>query len=98
MKFKKLKEKMDKEMTPAIRVVGEETKKFKSLDEIPEDYDEFQVEELSKDMIIILTEKKPKKPKKDKKSYMDGSDISEGILKVEEAINRLKEADNDEEG
>lgn len=97
MKFKKLKEKMDVEFSPAlaIRVVGEETKKFDTLKEIPDDYDEYQVEEISKDMTIILTEKKPKKKKKNKNDYMDGSEISEGIMKVEEAINRMKESDEE---
>jgi len=92
MKFKKLKEKMNDQTAPSIRVVGESSKKYDSMSKVPEEYDDYKVEEIEKDMTIILSEKKGKKKKK-KSSESDENDISKGIAEVESEVSKMKEED-----
>lgn len=101
MKFRKLKQVMDKGMSSVICVEGKETKKFESFNDIPDDYDNCRVVEVNDendtaDITIVLEGKAVKKKSKDKTVNLDDSDISDGIRKVDDAIKRMEESSEDD--
>lgn len=100
MKFKKLKQVMDKGMKPIICVEGKESKNFESFKDIPEEYDNCRVVEVNDendtaDITIVLEGKLSKKKSKDKTTNLDDSDISDGIRKVDDAIKRMEDSDDE---
>lgn len=100
MKFKKLKQVMNKGMKPTICVEGKETKNFESFKDIPEEYDNCRVVEVNDendtaDITIVLEGKLSKKKSKDKTTDLDDSDISDGIRKVDDAIKRMEDSDDE---
>lgn len=100
MKFKKLKQVMDKGMKASICVEGKDTKNFESFKDIPDDYDNCRVVEVNDendtaDITIILEGKVSKKKSKDKTTNLDDSDISDGIRKVDDAIKQMEESDEE---